>query len=342
VKTTYFSKYSERGPSSRYRIYQFLDLFKSSGVEVSLSPLFEDFYFEILTEPEPAQIVKKTAYTSTRFRKRRQDLKNHHGDLIVIEQQLFPYMPFSVEKKYLPSVYLLEFDDAIYLTHPKKMPELIRNARAVITGNRTLAEFAGELNPNVHVVPTVLNTEAFHPSPKEPREKLILGWTGLEYNFKYLKIVASVLRKLVEKYPLEIVILSGSPPKDFDVPFRFLKWDREREVQQINEFDIGIMPLEIDEWCKGKCGFKLLQYMALEIPAVATPVGVNRQIIHHQKNGFLAEQMEEWETHLSSLVENADLRKRIGEAGRSTVLEHYSTSAWFPTLLAVYRRYSGQ
>jgi glycosyltransferase involved in cell wall biosynthesis len=342
VKTTYFSKYSERGPSSRYRIYQFLDLFKSSGVEVFISPLFDDAYFEILTEPEPAQTVKKTAYTSTRFRQRRQDLKAHHGDLLVIEQQLFPYMPISVEKKYLPSEYLLEFDDAIYLTHPKKMPELIRKARAVITGNRTLAEYAGEYNSKVHVIPTVLNTDKFHPFSKRSKDKLILGWTGLEYNFKYLKIVTPVLQKLLAKYPLEIVVLSGSPPKDFVLPFRFVKWDREREVEQLNEFDIGIMPLEMDEWCKGKCGFKLLQYMAMEIPAVATPIGVNRQIIHHQRNGFLAEQMEDWVKHLSNLIENADLRKQIGEAGRSTVLEHYSTSEWFPTLLALYRRYGGQ
>ena len=82
--------------------------------------------------------------------------------------------------------------------------------------------------------------------------------------------------------------------------------------------------------------------MALEIPAVATPIGVNRQMIRPQKNGLLAEHPEEWEKHLSDLIESADLRKRIGQAGRTTVLEHYSTAAWFPTLLAIYKRYAEQ
>jgi glycosyltransferase involved in cell wall biosynthesis len=342
VKITYFSKYSERGPSSRYRVYQYRDSFSAAGVDFCISPLFEDAYFEILKEPEPSQTVKKTTYTSTRFRKRRQDLKAHQGNLLVIEQQLFPYLPFSVERKYLPSKFVLEFDDAIYLTHPKKMPELIRRAQAVITGNRTLAEYAGDLNSNVHVVPTVLNTDQFRPAPKKSHEKLIVGWTGLEYNFKYLKLLSPILLKLSSKYPIEIVILSGSSPKDFDFPFRFVKWDSAHEVEQINEFDIGVMPLEMDDWCKGKCGFKLLQYMALEIPAVATPIGVNRQMIHPNNNGFLAEHPEEWEQHLSTLIESAELRKRIGQAGRTTVLEHYSMAVWFPTLLAIYRRYSEQ
>jgi glycosyltransferase involved in cell wall biosynthesis len=340
VKIAYFSKYNSHGPSSRYRIYQFLEEFRSVGIDLRIFPLFEDEYFDILKETEPAQTIKKTAYTSGRFRRRRAELRRNDSDLTVIEQQLFPYLPISVESKYLPQKFVLEFDDAIYLTHPRKMPEVIRKACAVITGNRTLAEYAEEFNSNVSVIPSVLDTRKFRPIEKQPRERVVLGWTGLEYNFPYLKILEPVLKELTARYPLDIVIISGSPPRSFLFPFRFVQWETDREVEQINELDIGVMPLQTDEWCRGKCGFKLLQYMALEIPAVATSIGVNRQIIESGRNGFLAETLEDWTMHLARLIENPQLRTDIGKSARVTVLEHYSLDVWFPTLAALYRRYA--
>ena len=342
MKVTYFSKYNSRGPSSRFRIYQFLPEFQSAGIDLRISPLFEDEYFQILKEPEPAQTLKKTAYTPARFGRRRAELKADDSDLIIIEQQLFPYMPFSIEKKYLPAKFLLEYDDAIYLTHPKKLPELMRKATGVIAGNRSLAEYAEEFNPNVIVIPTVLNTSHFRPMPKSTRERLIIGWTGIEYNFPYLKILEPALSSICERYQVEIVIISNSHPKDLSFPFRFVAWNGDQEVEQFNELDIGVMPLQMDEWCRGKCGLKLLQYMALEIPAVATPVGVNRQIVQNGRNGFLAESAEEWEKHLTALIENSELRANMGRQARSTVLEHYSTDVWFPTLAALYRKFAEQ
>jgi len=339
VKITYYSKYSARGPSSRFRIFQFLDRFPAAGIDLQVSVLFDDSYFEILRQNQPFRTLQKAAYTFARFRRRIVDLKADHSNLTVIEQQLFPYMPFGLEEKYLPKRYLVEFDDAIYLTHPKKLPELIRDSVGVIAGNRTLAEYAQEFNPNVHVVPTVLNTDVFKPCPKTIHEKVVVGWSGIEYNFKYLKTLAPVLERLIRKYPVELHVLSGTAPQDLGIPFHHVKWSGNREVAQMNDFDIGLMPLAMDEWCRGKCGLKLLQYMALEIPAVATPIGVNRQIVHHGRNGFLAEQLEEWETHLSHLIENANARVQIGKAARSTVLEYYSADVWFPTVAALYRKY---
>src|SRR5207244_351275 len=101
--------------------------------------------------------------------------------------QLFPYLPFQFEKRYLPAKYLLEFDDALYLTHPSKLPKVIGSARAIIAGNRTLAAFAERYNKDVHLVPTVVDTDRFHPQEKPTGEKIRIGWTGLEYNYKYLR-----------------------------------------------------------------------------------------------------------------------------------------------------------
>ena len=339
MKITYYSKYSNLGPSSRYRAYQYADQFRAGGFDFQISELFDDAYFNILRTSEPLRTFQKVPYALSRFHHRKKALKMDRSDLSVIEQQLFPYIPFSIEKNYLPSRYLFEFDDAIYLTHPAKIPKVIQNASGVIAGNETLAGFANRFNRNVHVIPTALNTDVFKPAQKSPREKVILGWSGLEYNFLYLEMLTPVLQKLIQNLPVEIRILSGSKPRGFDFPFRFEMWDPVSEVEQLNEFDIGLMPLKMDQWCKGKCGFKLLQYMSLEIPSVATPIGVNERIIQNGVNGFLAEALSEWESRLCELITNLELRQRLGKAARSTVLAGYSTSVWFPKLAALYRSY---
>jgi glycosyltransferase involved in cell wall biosynthesis len=340
VKITYYSKYSNLGPSSRYRAFQFADSLRAAGIDFHISQLFDDRYFDILRMSEPLSSLQKIPYALTRFHARKLVARKDDSDLCVIEQQLFPYFPFVIEQKYLPNKFLFEFDDAIYLTHPKKLPKIIQRARGVIAGNPTLADYAQQFNENVHIVPTVLDTNHFRPRPKKSRDHVILGWSGLEYNFPYIQLLSPVLEKLVRKFPVEIVILSGSPPHGLTFPFRFEKWDPEREVEQLNEFDIGLMPLRMDEWSKGKCGFKLLQYMSLEIPSVATSIGVNREIVQQGVNGFLAEDLRDWESFLCSLISDKNLCQSAGKAGRSKVLEKYSTGVWFPIVLSIYRKYA--
>jgi len=339
VNVNYYSKYSRLGPSSRYRVFQFLDLFKMEGVDVHIQSLFDDSYFQFLrSQSSSKKKFRKVAYVASRFEKRRKALGSANPGLTVIEQQLFPYLPFFLEKPFLPERYVLEMDDAIYLTHPKKIPELIRNAHGIIVGNETLAEYSRKWNQNVHVIPTVLDTDWFLPPEKKEEDKIKIGWSGLEYNFKYLRQLRQVFLYLATTYPVEIVILSGSEPQNLDFPFRFVKWDPDHEVEQIRHFDIGIMPLEMDEWSQSKCGMKLLQYMALEIPAVATPAGVNAKIIEEGENGFTALSEEEWIQRLAQLIENPSLKLKMGKNARETVVKSYSVKSWFPRLLALYKQ----
>ena len=337
MKITYYSKYSSLGPSSRYRIFQFLDLFRSAGIEIEISELFDDQYFDIIRSN---QFFRKIPYTLKRFSNRKGNIDKDKPDLTVVEHQLFPYLPYVLEKTHLPKRFLLEFDDAIYLTHPRKIARLIQAATGVIVGNETLGAYAQRWNAKVHLIPTVLNTDQFQPAAKKNRSMLTLGWSGLEYNYRYLQLITPVLRRIVSKFPVEIVILSGGAPKHLNFPYRFEKWDPNREVEQLNQFDIGLMPLNLDEWCKGKCGFKLLQYMALEIPSIATNIGVNPQIVDHGINGFLATDLADWETSLRELITNDTLRQEMGRRARSTVIEKYSTDVWFPKLLDLYRSYA--
>lgn len=310
-----------------------------NGFDFQVSELFNDEYFEILRSTSAFRSLKKIPYTISRFRNRRSILKSDLADLSIIEQQLFPYVPFSIERRYLPQRYLLEFDDAIYLTHPAKMPRMIEHAAGIIAGNETLAEYARRRNRNVHVVPTVLDTERFKPVFRPTHSKVVVGWSGLEYNFPYLQMISPVFRWIAQRSNVEICILAVSAPKDFDFPFRFEKWNPRMEVDQLNQFDIGLMPLRSDEWCKGKCGLKLLQYMSLEIPSIASAVGVNETILKNGVNGFLASNINDWEKHLISLIENPDLRMSIGKAARTTVVQEYSTEVWFPKLAEIYRSY---
>lgn len=335
----YFSKYSALGPSSRYRAYQFQNDFRKAGWTFEICPLFEDEYFSALRDRIKArQILRKSMYSISRFADRLFHLSNSDADLIVIEQQLFPYLPFVLEKQFLPREFLLEIDDAIYLTHPQKLPKLFQEAKCVIAGNEILEGFVLQFQRNVEVIPTTIDTNQFKPVDREPRDKIVIGWSGLEYNFKYLHEIAPVLKELLLQYPAELAILSGSPPDDFPVPYRFEKWDPKREAEQISSFDIGLMPLKIDEWSKGKCAMKLLQYMAAGIPGIATAVGVNTKIIEDGINGFVAVTLDEWKTKLKLLLEDPSLRKSMGIAARSTIVNQYSKDVWFPKLLEVYKR----
>lgn len=310
-------------------------------MNLNIQILFDDGYFRFLRQPSGRweNRLLKTSYVASRFGLRMKKLRGDHSALSIIEQQLFPYMPFPLEKRFLPKNYLVEFDDAVYLTHPRKLPKVIRHASGVIAGNRTLAEYARQYNRNVHIVPTVLDAHHFKPKEKTKHEKLILGWSGIEYNFKYIRSIGPIFTRLVQKYPVEVVILAASPPRDFDFPYRFEKWNEQGEVDQIGEFDIAVMPLEIDEWCKGKCGLKLLQYMSLEIPSIATPVGVNSEIVKEGHNGFTAITQEDWEQKLIRLIEDPSMRENIGKTARQTVIEQYSLDVWFPKLLNLYRSY---
>jgi glycosyltransferase involved in cell wall biosynthesis len=339
TRVHYFSKYSALGPSSRYRAYQFQNDFRKAGWTFEIYPLFEEEYFSALRDPIKArQIVRKSAYSISRFADRLFHLSNGDADLIVIEQQLFPYLPFVLEKQFLPGEFLLEIDDAIYLTHPQKLPKLFQEAKCVVAGNEILESFVLQFQRNVEVIPTTIDTNQFRPIERMPGDKIVIGWSGLEYNFKYLHEIVPVLKDMLQQYSAELVILSGTPPDKFPVPYRFEKWDSKREAEQIGLFDIGLMPLKIDEWSKGKCAMKLLQYMAVGVPGIATAVGVNTKIIEDGINGFVAVTLDDWRIKLKLLLEDTTLRKSMGIAARTTIVNQYSKEVWFPKLLDVYKR----
>lgn len=352
MTVTYFSKSSIIGPSSRYRVFQFLPHFHADGIDCTVVPLFDETYFRILgVRRLSLRTLLKVPYVFARFLHRLWTLFTlGRRDLIVIEGQLFPYVPPVAERLLECCRYrvVVEMDDAIYLTrwHEKKMPALLSMATGAIAGNERLASYAKQFSPRVCVVPTVVDTDRFVPgrqrsaiSADHSSETITIVWMGLAYNLKYLDVVAPALQALQSRYRVRLRVVCSQPPRMPGVDIEFRPWDMRREVSDVQDASIGVMPLEDTEWARGKCGLKLLQYMAVGLPAVASPVGVNGDIIMNGENGFLASTEQDWYDRLEPLCRQPHLRSRIGQAGRRTVEERYSLAVWGPRLVDVYRTF---
>ena len=348
MDVVYFAKASDIGPSSRYRIFQYLPLLKRAGIRVAVQPLFHSMYFHILAwHPPWVRTLAKIWYTAWRFIVRGVGVLSHpKTELILLEGPLFPYAGLAVERwlsKRVPLV--VELDDAIYLTpgFRKIVPELLKLSVGAIVGNHVLASYVRAFTPHVHVIPTVVDTNRFAPRPQDPPSisaPITLVWVGLDYNVSYVEWLVPVLRRLQAVRPVRVKMICGTPPRFDGITVEFCKWEYESEVDALRDGTIGMMPLPVNEWTRGKCGLKLLQYMSLGLASIASPVGVNQDIIQDGTNGFLAASEEEWYDKLLRLCDNAELRERLGREARKTVVERYSLDVWAPRLVASYHSLS--
>jgi glycosyltransferase involved in cell wall biosynthesis len=238
---------------------------------------------------------------------------------------------------------IFDFDDAIWhmdisegnrkfswLKNPGKTVSIIALSDLVFAGNNYLAAFARQFNDNVAVIPTTLDTNYHVPAIKTSEKKsLCIGWTGSITTIKHFELAVPVLKALKEKYHERIYfkVIGDSSYRNAELGIVGTAWNLENEISELHDIDIGIMPLPDDEWSKGKCGFKALQYMSLEIPPVISPVGVNTEIVTDGINGFLAKRKEEWIEKISLLIEDTQLRDVIGKKARETVMERYSVES---------------
>ena len=349
MRVIYFSKNSCIGPSSRYRIYQFLPFLYATGVDCTIHPLFGDRYFRLLElQPPVFRAFLKSLYVVASFSKRAWQLLGLGcADLVVIEGQLFPYMPALAEKILARFRYrlVIELDDAIYLTwgHQRKIPALLATASGAIVGNEVLAQYARRYTAQVFVIPTVVDTQRFVPARRrqlasDTTEKPVtVVWIGLAYNLGYLDIVAPVLKELQDKGLIKFRVVCSRPPRLPGLMVEFKSWKLEQEVEVLQDCHIGIMPLPSTEWAEGKCGLKLLQYMSVEMATVASSVGVNLDIISDGETGYLAATEQDWRDKLTRLCQDAVLRERMGRAARTTVEERYSLHVWGPRLAKQYQ-----
>jgi glycosyltransferase involved in cell wall biosynthesis len=209
---------------------------------------------------------------------------------------------------------------------PHRIEKMMAMCDQILAGNSFLAEHAQAYNTHVTVLPTVIDTERFYLREERADEVITIGWIGRWSSSDYLEMLIPVFQRLVNRYPQVKLHFVGAKdmPLPAGLPIEIIPWRLESEVEEIARFDIGIMPLPDDVYSRGKCGLKLLQYMAMGVPGVASPVGVNREIVQDGLNGFWASTEEEWFENLSCLICDRALRKTLGLAGRRTVEDHYS------------------
>lgn len=340
----YFSKGTAADPGSRYRIHQYVPGLRRQGVDVEVRPLFGDGYLDVAADPSWwRRSLRRAGTAAVAYSRRAADLlAAGPADLVVVERQLFPYLPAFVEAPLFRgrAPVALEFDDAIHLTagHRRKLERLVARARLVLVGNAELAAFAEPLAREVAVVPTVVDLDryAVRPDPIQ-RDRFVVGWIGLPYNLPSLARLAGPLARLAREVPLEVRVISSARPRLPGVAVRLVPWDEATEGAALADLDVGVMPLPDDPWSRGKCGLKLLQYMAAGVAPVASPVGVNREIVADGVNGRLASTENEWLSALVDLARSPVERARLGRAARWTVEARYSLATWLPRLAALYR-----
>ncbi|MFA5573988.1 MAG: glycosyltransferase family 4 protein [Brumimicrobium sp.] len=326
-------------PSQRFRFEQYKTILEEEH-DVEYSPFYSLKIWEILYQK--GKNTQKTFLLLSAYCRRFILLfKLRKYDYIFVHREIAPMGPPIFEfllAKICKRKYIYDFDDAIWLPNYSKanskfqflksywkVKYIIKWADKVTVGNEYLANYARQFNKNVEVIPTTIDTENYHTVLTDhTQEKVVIGWTGSHSTMKYLDFFYPIIAELEQKYDFTFRIISDKNPEVKLKSLEFVKWNKATEIEDLSKIHIGVMPLVDNQWARGKCGFKGLQYMALEVVSVMSPVGVNQTIVQNGKNGFLANTPEEWKDILIDLLKDAEKRKEIGKNGRIRVIEAYS------------------
>lgn len=341
----------DTSPGQRFRIEQWEPHLRQEGIEIAYSP-FSSAEIAAVLQRRGSTAQKAKAVVRALWQRFREAWTAAPYDLVYIFREGALLGPAVAERilarRRIPFVF--DFDDAVwlryvspansylsYLRFPSKTATLCRLARHVVAGNPYLRDYALRHNERVSVVPTTIDTVRYRPAPRSANAVPVIGWTGSYSTVQYLGVVRTALERLRARRSFRVVVVGGEGFAAQGVDVEHRPWRSATEVEDLLDFDVGIMPLPDSQWERGKCGLKALQYMALEIPAVVSPVGVNREIVQHGNNGLLAGSEAEWEAALDSLLSDASLRRRLGQAGRATVEASYSAAVHAPRVAEVFR-----
>ena len=347
------SRYSRSGNSSRIRSYQYLPYLRQQGIHVTEAPLSGDSFVADLYGGRPRDW---TSIGKSYIKRLRTLSRLKRFDLLWIERELFPYVPALVERILsMTSVpYVIDYDDAIFHNYDqdrnplvrgmlgKKIEQVMRHARLVIVGNSYIHSYAENSQARwIEELPSVVDTDRLQPSSKLAIDTFTIGWVGTPLNAGYLHPIQTALAEVCADGKARVVLIGSGALKLEGVSPMIRPWTDAGEASDIGSFDVGIMPLPDAPWERGKCGYKLLQYFACGIPAVASPVGVNQTIVEHSINGFLASSPGDWSHALETLRDDPDKRRSMGNSGREKVERQYSISVTAPKLAALLRRAGG-
>ncbi len=345
------TRYERLGSSSRVRFYQYIPYLASNNVEVTVAPLLGDDYVRGLYEGRRPSLFSILAAYARRIRWL---MKSSSFDLIWLEKELLPWVPawgeMILEKMGIP--YVVDYDDAVFHRYDlhrnrwirfllgKKIKRVMQYAALVVVGNDYLKDHAIRSGAKrVAYLPSVVDGARYLPTGKPAHSPFIIGWIGSPVTAPFLEAIRPSLETLVHQGGAEIILVgSGGTDSLPQIPKTILPWSEEMETSISGKFDVGIMPLPDGPFEKGKCGYKLIQYMAAGLPVVASAVGINRRIVDHDVNGFLADSESEWTHALEFLRDNPEAGRQMGSAGRIKFESEFDLKVTAPQLLALLKQ----
>ncbi|MGB2807980.1 MAG: glycosyltransferase family 4 protein [Sedimentisphaerales bacterium] len=324
-------------PSSRFRMRQYIPRLTEHGVVVKEHKPFSEktCYF-----PGPFKAMTKFGGL---FRSR-------EADMVWISRGFVE--GYETFERLLKRPRILDVDDAVWLRGPFgrfTVPDVARAMDAVTAGNSYLAEYFGKYCKEVHVVPTAIDLDRFTLRPEsvnESSEKFVIGWTGSSSNFKYLDTIESVLARFMQEYDgVELILIADRAWEHRLLPpekVRFVRWSVEEEVRVLHSMSVGLMPLADDKWTRGKCAFKMLQYMAVGLPVIVSPVGMNRDVMEKADIGLAASSPDEWYEALVSLYKDRSLGVKLGLEGRKVIEQFYNADIVARELADIFKSLAGR
>lgn len=335
IKVIVFTKYDQKGASSRLRSLQYFEKMRESGIKIKHSPLFNDEYLERRYRTKSVSSL----YILQRYFLRFLELfVVWRYDVVWIEKELFPWLPLNIEGAlaFMGVKYLVDYDDAIFHNYDlhknklvrillqNKIQKVMKGAKVVTVCNDYLRKFAENAGTkNIKIIPTVVDLNKYTFSPPVNNEALTIGWIGTPITEKYIIGLMDILEAIAEKIKIKILLIGGENFHTKKFEYEILPWSEFLEVESLKKIDIGIMPLTNSKWEQGKCAYKLIQYMACSKPVIASRAGMNCELVENNTNGFIVETKEEWiEAFLN--LNDKNTRNKMGENARKLVETKYS------------------
>jgi glycosyltransferase involved in cell wall biosynthesis len=341
IKVLGLALYGPLAASTRYRLGQYVPGLARMGIDLQIVHLLGDDYLRGRFSGGSIHIAGIVQSTLARL----DDLwRQHDYDLVMLHCELFPLMPGWMERALIRVPYIYDYDDAFYLKYRNgrlgmaspflahKFDSVMEGATAVTAGNHVLAQYAKQFNGNTQYLPTVVDIGRYLPQPaRRGGPVFTVGWIGSPSTAPYLSELVAPLSVIGLESALRFIVVGGKAPAIPNVDVVEADWNESTEVELINSFDVGVMPLPNEDWARGKCAFKLIQYMACAVPVIASPVGANVDLIN-SCCGLMASALQEWIEALRILRDQPARRAEMGEAGRERVKLHYSLDQNLPVL----------
>jgi len=340
------SLFGRKGASSRYRLYQYIPILEQKQIFITVYPLINDKAYDFfmsnkqlnpILKPFLRFILVSSAMTKRFFH----ILKAGSYDAVYIQKDVLPSFYFFLLKKLNPNI-IFDLDDAIFEDHATVKPsifslerlffslrknnlnKILISSKAVTVTVPYLADYVKRYNNNVHLITGPIDCSLYKPFKKKNTDKIVIGWIGSPVTSKYVENILPALKEIQSTYPeIEFHLIGSKKFKSENLNIKFYEWSEEKEIELLSEFVIGIMPLSDDKWSKGKGGLKILQYFAMGIPVVCSPVGINSDLVSDGINGFWAMTEYDWIKNIGNLISDTDLRTKFSVEGKKTVQEKF-------------------